>query len=32
MGSTLEVETAPEFGTRFHFVLELPLAGEGMIG
>jgi signal transduction histidine kinase len=32
MGSTLEVETAPEFGTRFHFVLELPMAGEGMIG
>ena len=32
MGSTLEVETAPEFGTRFHFVLDLPLAGEGMIG
>ena len=32
MGSTLEVETAPAFGTRFHFVLELPLAGEGMIG
>jgi signal transduction histidine kinase len=32
MGSSLEVETAPEFGTRFHFVLALPLAGEGMIG
>jgi signal transduction histidine kinase len=32
MGSTLEVETAPAFGTRFRFVLELPLAGEGMIG
>jgi len=32
MGSTLEVETAPEFGTRFRFVLDLPLAGEGMIG
>jgi signal transduction histidine kinase len=32
MGSTLEVETAPEFGTRFHFALELPTAGEGMLG
>jgi signal transduction histidine kinase len=32
MGSTLEVETAPEFGTRFHFVLELPTAGEGVPG
>ncbi|HEX3273301.1 MAG TPA: HAMP domain-containing sensor histidine kinase [Gemmatimonadales bacterium] len=28
MGSTLEVETAPGYGTRFHFVLDLPLAGE----
>ncbi|MGH7517746.1 MAG: sensor histidine kinase [Gemmatimonadales bacterium] len=27
MGSTLDVETAPDWGTRFVFVLELPLAG-----
>ena len=27
MGSTLDVETAPDWGTRFSFVLELPLAG-----
>ena len=27
MGSTLDVETAPDWGTRFFFVLELPLAG-----
>ena len=27
MGSTLDVETAPDWGTRFLFVLELPLAG-----
>jgi signal transduction histidine kinase len=26
MGSVLEVETAPEFGTRFHFTLDLPFA------
>jgi signal transduction histidine kinase len=32
MGSALQVETAPDFGTRFYFVLDLPLAGEGMIG
>ena len=32
MGSTLQVETAPDYGTRFYFVLDLPLAGEGMIG
>ncbi len=28
MGSTLEVETASGYGTRFHFLLDLPLAGE----
>lgn len=28
MGSTLEVETAQGQGTRFYFVLDLPLAGE----
>ncbi len=27
MGSTLDVETAPDWGTRFFFALELPLAG-----
>jgi signal transduction histidine kinase len=32
MGSSLEVETAPDFGTRFHFVLDLPLAGEPQFG
>jgi len=32
MGSTLEVETAPGYGTRFHFVLELPLAGDPQLG
>jgi signal transduction histidine kinase len=32
MGSTLEVETGPGYGTRFHFVLDLPLAGEAQFG
>jgi signal transduction histidine kinase len=32
MGSTLEVETAPGYGTRFYFVLDLPLAGEPQFG
>jgi signal transduction histidine kinase len=32
MGSALQVETSPDAGTRFFFVLELALAGEGMIG
>jgi signal transduction histidine kinase len=32
MGSTLEVETAPGYGTRFHFVLDLPLAGDPQMG
>ena len=32
MGSTLEVETAPGYGTRFHFVLDLPLARESQFG
>jgi len=26
------VETAPGYGTRFHFVLDLPLAGEAQFG
>jgi signal transduction histidine kinase len=32
MGSTLQVETAPGYGTRFHFVLDLPLAGDPQLG
>jgi signal transduction histidine kinase len=32
MGSTLGVETASGYGTRFHFVLDLPLAGEPQFG
>jgi signal transduction histidine kinase len=32
MGSSLEVETAPDYGTRFHFVLDLPLAGDPQYG
>jgi hypothetical protein len=29
MGSQLNVHTAPDYGTRFHFVLNLPTAGQG---
>ena len=32
MGSVMQVETAPGYGTRFYFVLDLPLAGEGQFG
>jgi signal transduction histidine kinase len=32
MGSTLQVETQQGQGTRFHFELELPLAGETPLG
>jgi signal transduction histidine kinase len=32
MGSSLQVETAPGYGTRFYFVLDLPLAGEPQFG
>jgi signal transduction histidine kinase len=32
MGSSLDVETAAGYGTRFHFVLDLPLAGEPQLG
>jgi signal transduction histidine kinase len=32
MGSTLDVETSQGVGTRFHFVLDLPLAGEATFG
>jgi signal transduction histidine kinase len=28
MGSELKVDTAPEYGTRFYFMLSLPLAGQ----
>jgi len=31
MGSTLQVETRPDWGTRFYFVLDLPLAGAGLL-
>ena len=32
MGSAMQVETAPGYGTRFYFVLDLPMAGEGQFG
>jgi signal transduction histidine kinase len=32
MGSSLQVETAPNYGTRFYFALDLPLAGEVHFG
>jgi signal transduction histidine kinase len=32
MGSVLQVETAPGYGTRFYFALDLPLAGESQFG
>jgi signal transduction histidine kinase len=32
MGSVLQVETAPGYGTRFYFVLDLPHAGEPQFG
>jgi len=32
MGSRLDVETAPGYGTRFYFVLDLPFAGESQFG
>jgi signal transduction histidine kinase len=32
MGSTLDVETAPGYGTKFSFVLDLPFAGEPQFG
>jgi signal transduction histidine kinase len=32
MGSVMQVETAPDYGTRFYFVLDLPLAGEQQSG
>jgi signal transduction histidine kinase len=32
MGSSLQVETAPGYGTRFYFTLDLPLAGEAQFG
>jgi signal transduction histidine kinase len=32
MGSVLQVETAPGYGTRFYFALDLPPAGENQFG
>ena len=32
MGSAMQVETASGYGTRFYFVLDLPVAGEGQFG
>ena len=32
MGSVMQVETAPGYGTRFYFVLDLPTAGEPQFG
>jgi signal transduction histidine kinase len=32
MGSVLQVETAAGYGTRFYFVLDLPVAGEAQFG
>jgi signal transduction histidine kinase len=32
MGSSMQVETAPGYGTRFYFGLDLPVAGEGQFG
>ena len=32
MGSVLQVETSPGYGTRFYFVLDLPVAGESQFG
>ena len=32
MGAALQVETAPGYGTRFYFVLDLPVAGEPQLG
>ncbi|HET6796609.1 MAG TPA: HAMP domain-containing sensor histidine kinase [Gemmatimonadales bacterium] len=32
MGSVMQVETAPGYGTRFYFVLDLPQAGEPQFG
>jgi signal transduction histidine kinase len=32
MGSVMQVETSPGYGTRFYFVLDLPHAGEPQFG
>jgi signal transduction histidine kinase len=32
MGSVMQVETAPGYGTRFYFILDLPAAGEPQFG
>jgi signal transduction histidine kinase len=32
MGARLEVETEQDKGTRFQFTLQLPAAGQGLVG
>ena len=32
MGSVMQVDTSPGYGTRFYFVLDLPVAGEPRFG
>jgi signal transduction histidine kinase len=32
MGSVMQVETSPGYGTRFYFMLDLPVAGEPQFG
>jgi signal transduction histidine kinase len=32
MGSVMQVDTSPGYGTRFYFVLDLPIAGEPQFG
>jgi signal transduction histidine kinase len=32
MGSVMQVDTSPGYGTRFYFVLDLPIAGEPRFG
>jgi len=32
MGSVLQVDTSPGYGTRFYFLLDLPVAGEPQFG
>lgn len=32
MGSVMQVDTSPGYGTRFYFVLDLPVAGEPQFG
>jgi signal transduction histidine kinase len=32
MGSVMQVDTSPGYGTRFYFILDLPVAGEPQFG